>query len=26
VIDELAEERKHGFALERAIFLTERAG
>ena len=26
VIGDLAKERKHGFALERAVFLTERAG
>ena len=26
VIDDVAKERKHGFALERAIFLTELAG
>ena len=26
VIEDVAEERRHGFALERAIFLTERAG
>ena len=26
VIEDVAKERKHGFALERAIFLTERAG